>query len=415
MAELGMHPRLAHMVLKSQLMGLGGLACEIAALLSERDILKLADSDLRLRLELLHSRSKHPQLHHGARQRVLHAARRWQKKLRVVSKAEQIAQTGLLLAFAYPDRIAQRRPGGEPRYRLANGRGAIIPRQDALGGEPYLGVAQLDAGQREARIFLAAPLSRVELEQHLATQIEQREQVSWDDQAGAVQAQQQRCLGELVLEEKPWQAADAEQISAALLHGIRQRGLGVLPWTPKLETWRLRVELLRQVDTPSPDSEPWPELSDQALLATIENWLAPYLNGMSRLTHLTRLNLKEVLNSLLSWPQQQALEKLAPTHLSVPSGSRVRIDYSTETPVLAVRLQELFGLMETPRIAAGRVALTIHLLSPARRPIQVTQDLASFWANTYAEVKKDLKGRYPKHYWPDDPLQAEATHRVRPK
>lgn len=419
MAELGMHPRLAHMVLKGQQIGLGGLACEIAALLGERDILKVADSDLRLRLEQLHSRGKHPQLHYGTRQRVLQTAHRWQKKLRIKSNiestSEQISKAGLLLAFAYPDRIAQRRPGGEPRYRLANGRGALIHPQDALGGEPYLGVAQLDAGQREARIFLAAPLRQDDLEQHFGEQIEQREHVSWDDQTGAVQAQQQRCLGELVLEEKPWQAADTEQIAAALLDGIRQRGLTVLPWTQELEAWRARVALLSRVEAPSPDGEPWPDLSDQALQDTMENWLAPYLTGMSRLTHLTRLNLKEVLNSLLSWPQQQALEQLAPTHLSVPSGSRVRIDYSTEAPVLAVRLQEIFGLLETPRIAAGRVALTIHLLSPARRPVQVTQDLASFWANTYAEVKKDLKGRYPKHYWPDDPLQAEATHRVRPK
>ncbi len=414
MAKLGMHPRLAHMVLMAAPLGLGRLACDLAALLSERDLLKTREADLRLRLEALQARTNLP-VDKGTLARVRLASERWQQQLRLDAAPASLDQTGTLLAFAYPDRIAQRRSGSEGRYVLANGRGAYFAEHELLANEPYLVIPQLDGAARESRIFLACAVNEADLATHLSSHIRTEEIIAWDDRAGAVQMSAQRRLGALVLEERPLQQADAEAITAAMLTGIRQRGLSCLPWNQELETWRARVTLLREAGLSSPDQRPWPDVTDAGLLAHLEDWLAPYLTGITRLSHLNRLDLKAICTAMLGWPQQQALETLAPTHISVPSGSRIRIDYGHETPVLAVRLQEMFGLTQTPAIANGKIPLLLHLLSPAQRPIQVTQDLASFWRNTYAEVKKDLKGRYPKHYWPDDPMQAVATHRVRPK
>lgn len=413
MAQLGMHPRLAHMTLTAKAMGLGDLACDLAALLEERDIIKDDSVDVYRRLQALHGQQERFSVDRGTLSRVRQAAQQYRRQLGVTQHNNGFEQAGLLLAFAYPDRIAQRRPGGEPRYVLANGRGALLPGHDLLAQDPWLVVAQLGGSERESRAYLAAQISLAALEAHFAEQIEQRSFVSWDDRTEAVLARRQRRLGALVLEDVALDRPNAEQVIAGLLAGIRQRGLAVLPWDEETRTWQARVNLLRGLACSAPGGEPWPDVSDQGLRDTLEEWLAPYLSGMSRLAHLARLDLAGALKQRLSWPQQQALEQLAPTHVTVPTGSRIRIDYSTTQPVLAVRLQEMFGLAETPRIANGQLALTIHLLSPARRPIQVTQDLASFWRNTYFEVKKDLKGRYPKHYWPEDPMQAEPIRGVR--
>ncbi|VAW89634.1 ATP-dependent helicase HrpB [hydrothermal vent metagenome] len=417
MATLGMHPRLAHMVLLGEQLGLGSLACEIAALLGERDIIKgsYRDADLRQRIELLHQNPRSPQLNRSAVQRIQLTARRWQQQLNTGEAQHPAHHCGLLLAFAYPDRIAQHRGGGEPRYLLSNGRGACFREHQAISDEAYLVIAELDAGQRESQIFLATPVTLVELEQHLASQIELQRVVGWDNRSASVQAKQQRRLGALVIEEHELKELPKEQITQGLIDGIRQNGLQVLPWDRESETVRARLILLHTHQAEISGDETWPEVSEQALLDTLEAWLAPYLSGFSKLSHLKKLNLKTILLSQLSWSQQQQLEQEAPSHLAVPSGSRIKIDYQQSPPVLAARLQELFGMLETPHIAGGKITLTVHLLSPAQRPIQVTQDLASFWANTYQEVKKDLKGRYPKHYWPDDPYQAEATRRVRPR
>ncbi len=416
MAALGMHPRLAHMVLLGEQLGLGSLACEVAALLGERDIIKgsYRDADLRQRIELLQQNPRSPQLNRSAVQRVQLTARRWQQQLNTGETQHPAQHCGLLLAFAYPDRIAQHRGGGEPRYRLSNGRGACFKEHQAISDEAYLVIAELDAGQRESQIFLAAPVTRVELEQHLVSQIKTQRIVGWENRSATVQAKQQRKLGALVLEEHELKGLPQEQITQGLIEGIRQNGLRVLPWDRESETVRARLTLLHTHQAEISGDERWPEVSEQALLDTLETWLAPYISGFSKLSHLKKLKLKTILLSQLSWSQQQQLEQEAPSHIEVPSGSRIKIDYQQSPPVLAARLQELFGMLETPRIAAGKITLTIHLLSPAQRPIQVTQDLASFWASTYQEVKKDLKGRYPKHYWPDDPYQAEATRRVRP-
>jgi ATP-dependent helicase HrpB len=226
-----------------------------------------------------------------------------------------------------------------------------------------------------------------------------------------VLARRQRRLGELVLEEAPLAAPDGAAVAAALLAGIRELGLAALPWTKELRAWQARVLFLRGIDPAG-----WPDVSDTALAATLEHWLLPWLGGMTRRAHLARLDLAATLRALLGYEQQRRLEELAPTHVAVPSGSRIALDYlDGAVPSLSVRLQEVFGLTDTPRLAGGRVAVLMKLLSPARRPVQVTQDLRSFWEKGYHDVKKELKGRYPRHYWPDDPHRAEPTRRVRPR
>ena len=257
--------------------------------------------------------------------------------------------------------------------------------------------------------YTRTPLA--EIEALFAERLVARDVLRWDAREQAVVARRQRRLGALVLQDQPLPDADPHAARAAMLDGIRALGLDSLPWTDGLRAWRQRVLFLRRHL-----GEAWPDLSDAVLLESLPAWLGPYLDGVSRRAHLDRVDLGAALRGQLDWSQGQALDVMAPTHIAVPSGSRVPIDYgSADEPVLAVRLQEMFGLAQTPRIAGGKVPLLIHLLSPARRPVQVTRDLASFWATGYRAVKAELKGRYPRHYWPDDPLVAEPTARVRPR
>jgi ATP-dependent helicase HrpB len=412
MAQLAMHPRLAHMVLKGMELGLGALACDIAALLGERDVIKgERDADLHLRLQALRHDNTAADVDRAACARVRKQAGQWRRQLRIDDRgAAPTERAGILLAYAYPDRIARRRPGGEPRYLLTNGRGAAFIRHEPLSASEYIVAAHLDGAQNEARIFLAAAVSRPELEEQFSELMTTNDVIAWDNRNECVQARRQRRLGALILDDAPLTNADPQAVTSAMLHGIRDMGVTCLPWSKALRAWQRRVELLHRLE-----AQRWSDVSDPSLLATLEEWLAPYLNGVTRRTHLAGIDLHAALTGLLNWEQQRALDELAPTHITVPSGSRIPIDYDNDPPVLAVRLQEVFGLKETPRIAGGRVALLLHLLSPARRPVQVTQDLAGFWAKSYFDVKKDLKGRYPKHYWPDDPLQAQATARAREK
>ncbi len=409
MASLPLHPRLAHMLLKGREIGAGQQACNIAALLSERDPIRQSetrDSDLHTRLMLLtDSREQSKQ---SLLKRIRQSARQWQQQLKIQDQPFDLSLTGVLLGYAYPDRIAQRRPGKDRRYQLANGRGAVFSEHETLANEAWLVIAELGAGEREARVFLAAAIDVDQIEQHFSELIETKASISWDNREKAVLARQQQRLGALVLDDKPLDTPDPEQISAALIEGIRQTGVQCLPWNKNNRTWQQRAQFLHRLD-----SEHWPDVSDQALLLNLESWLLPFLSGMSRLSHLDKLDLQAALNTQLSWPQQQQLNELAPTHIQVPSGSRVGIDYDNDPPILPVRLQEMFGAIDTPAIANGQVKLLLHLLSPAQRPLQVTQDLKGFWQGSYTEVKKDMKGRYPKHYWPDDPLQAEPTRRVK--
>lgn len=410
MAELGLHPRLAHMLLVAKARGLGALACDIAALLTERDLMSGPGrgADLGERLEMLRDGRGDK----AARARIQQAAKDWRRQLDIAAERDGSRQeAGSIVALAYPDRLAQQR-GGRGQYRMASGRGAELAIEDPLSREPYLAVATLDAGQKSARIYLAAPITLVEIEADFADLIASEESVAWNARTEAVEAKRERRLLALVLEEKPLAKADPEKLRAAMLEGVRQMGPGALPWTPTANALRARVAFLKRV-LPEKD---WPDWSDAALMETLDTWLGPRLDNITRRAHLEKLDLHAALIDSLDWQQRQALDQLAPTHLDVPSGSRVRIDYeSGEQPVLAVRLQEMFGALETPRIAGGRVPVLLHLLSPARRPVQVTQDLASFWKGAYKAVKADLKGQYPKHYWPDDPLIAEPTARAKPR
>lgn len=419
MAALPVHPRLAHLLLRARDLGAGALACELAALLEERDLLRgrgaPPDADLRLRVELLRERGT-PAAWHGADvareglRRARAEAAQLRRLLRVAAGSGDPHDTGLLLAFAYPDRIAQRRPGSETRFLLRNGRGAALAAPQALGRSDYVVAAELDDAGGESRIFLAAPVELAQLEAHAADQLETAEEVAWDEATGAVRARRVTRIGALELRAAPVATPDPAALTAALLAVVRREGLGALPWRDAALTLRQRVAFLRTLDSA------WPDWGDAALLASLEAWLAPHLAGARRRDDLARLDLHDILLAALPWDRRAALDRDAPTHVAVPTGSRIAVDYADPTaPVLAVRLQELFGCEETPRVGGGRVPLTLHLLSPARRPVQVTRDLAGFWRTSYFDVRKDLRGRYPRHHWPENPLEAEPTRRAKPR
>jgi len=435
LARMATHPRLAHMVVRGAELGLQTTALEIAAVLGERDLLRTQgrdrNVDLRLRVEALRGERSLPAgvtVDAGAKQRALRSidllSRQLEQSLaeapaRRKDSASSAADTrlgdfdvGRLLALAYPDRIAQSRGSGG-RYLLSSGRGAQLPPAQSLAQAEFLVVADLDAGDREAMIRLAAPLSRELLEADFAAHIEHRERFEWDSREQSVVAQDERWLGALKLHERRIDKPDPARMLDAMLTGVRELGLSALPWTKPARALQARLIFAKRFDERAPT--PWPDVSDAALLEHLDEWLAPWLTDMSRREHLARLDMHAILMSLLDWNTQQRLESIAPTHLLVPSGSRIPIDYTDETPTVAVRLQEVFGMRETPTVAEGRVPLTLQLLSPAHRPVQVTRDLESFWARGYLDVKKELKGRYPKHYWPDDPLTAQATARAKPR
>jgi ATP-dependent helicase HrpB len=310
--------------------------------------------------------------------------------------------TGALLALAYPDRIARRRAAAANRYLLSGGRGAVLPEGDPMSNEEFLVVAETDGASQDARIFLAAAITAAEIEELYGNRIVDEQIVQWNTRDNGVLARRRRRLGALLIEDKPIARPDPEKVKVAMLEGVRQRGL---PWTEELSDWRQRIAFLRGID------ESWPDLSDKALLASADDWLGPFVDGASK-----RIDFAAAVRTLVPWDRQRQVDALAPTHIEVPSGSRIAIDYANPAePTLSVRLQEMFGLTDTPKVGGGKVPVLIHLLSPARRPVQVTRDLASFWANGYRAVKAELKGRYPRHYWPDDPLVAEPTARVRPR
>ncbi|MGJ7548876.1 ATP-dependent helicase HrpB [Pseudomonas alloputida] len=422
MAELPAHPRIAHLLLRGQDLGLATMACDVAALLGERDIQRGGGADLHSRLTLVSGEGKASRGGQGGVQRARQLARQYRGLLRgkaaaAVADPDHPRWLGALLALAYPDRVALQRREGGAEYRLANGRAALFAEVDALMKCPWLVIADLGSrqGQREERIYLAAEFDPALLDDVLAEQVQRVDILDWDEREQVLRAERQTKVGELVLGREPLPGLDDEARAKALLGLVRRKGLNLLTWTPELRQWQARVALLRQLDLDKEGQSEWPDLGDEALLATLEDWLQPYLGKVSRLSHFAALDLSSILRNLLPWPLPQRLDEWAPAHLAVPSGSNIRLDYSENPPILAVRLQELFGLADTPRIAQGRQQVKLHLLSPARRPVQVTQDLANFWRTTYAEVKKDLKGRYPKHYWPDDPLVAEATARAKPR
>ncbi|GAB2769930.1 ATP-dependent helicase HrpB [Hymenobacter luteus] len=411
LAGLGLAPRLAHLVVRGQETGHGATACALAALLTERDILRPADGsfgppDLRLRLEALATgRAPLPGLvpDVAAVRRVREAAAVLRNRAGAKGEIEPDV-AGLLAAFAYPDRLAQRET--PERVRLVSGQRATLPGEFFSQQDVFFAVAALDGVATQPRASLAAPLSKAELEQYFAEQMETRDEVRWDEAAGRVTARRLRRLGALVLADSALPNPDPEVLMATLLEVVRAGGVGRLPWSEAATQLRERLAFLHQLLP-----EAWPDVSEAALLAGLEDWLGPYLTGVKSWAELGRVDFSEALLSLLpgGWAQRQELDRLAPSHLEVPTGSRIRLDYADPAaPILAVRLQEVFGLLDTPTVGGGRVPLTLHLLSPGYRPAQVTRDLRSFWTSSYFEVRKELRGRYPKHYWPENPLEAQA-------
>lgn len=415
MAALGAHPRAAHMLLRAAELGAAPLACRLAALLQERDLFKGPagqDSDLTLRVEALQRYERSAADTGGADPGLLRAVLRESRNLQAQLQAAPHGtpgdiSLGLLLSFAYPDRVGQKR--GDGAFLLSGGRGAAMTSVQPLARSPYIVAAGVDDSAGAGRIMLAAELPEEQLLKHHGDNLAEVREVYWDKDSGSVKARRMTKFGALVLKETTHERPLAEETEAVLLSVIAAEGLGLLPWDKGTVQLRERMGFMHAL---RPD---WPDVSDEALTGALVEWLGPFVHGMRNLRDLQRLPLTRALESLLDWNSRQILDKEAPTHITVPSGSRVPLDYSNAgTPVLAVRLQEMFGQADTPRIGMGRVPVLLHLLSPARRPVQVTSDLASFWRSAYFEVRKDLKGRYPKHYWPDDPLQAVPTNRTRP-
>ncbi|MCC5865390.1 MAG: ATP-dependent helicase HrpB [Wenzhouxiangella sp.] len=402
----GLHPRLAHLLERGREYGHGQLAAELSALLSDRDLLGPGHgADMYLRLQAL----RHGQA--GLPKGRLKQARELARRLSKASKSgREIGEEniGALLVLAFPDRIGQAR-GARGRYRLSNGRGASLAEDDALAGSQWLVAAELDGQAREARIFLAASVEQAQIEALFKDKIETVETADWDERRGTVVARRQRRLGALVLDEQELDRPDPTTIEAGLLAAVRSKGLESLPWTNAARQWQARVELLRSL---WPND--WPAVDDASLAARLDEWLQPYLAGLRRWLDMENLDLLSVLSGQLDHGQRQRLAELAPASLTIPTGREVRLDYQAEGgPVLATKLQSVFGWDCSPRVAGGKVPVVLHLLSPARRPLAITADLGSFWTNAYPEVRKDMRGRYPKHPWPEDPVSAVASDGVK--
>ncbi|MCG6896942.1 MAG: ATP-dependent helicase HrpB [Thiocapsa sp.] len=411
MADLPVHPRLAAMLL-----GASGSArrhaADLCALVSERDPLLYApgqrpSADLGLRLQALQL-WRTAQRSHGFDALRLAATDRVSRQLQKLTHTAptgSVGSPGELLALAYPERIAQRREGADGRYRLAGGSGARLPEDDALAVHPYLAIATLDAGGADGQIRLALPIAESEIRERFADRIEASRSLTWDPQREAVSARTVERLDALTLRSQPSAFHDTDEVAGILLGQISTRLEQALTWSEATRQLSARVALMRRIEPQGG----WPDLAPESLRAHLEDWLAPYLTGMSRFSETRQLDLRPLLMSRLDWTQRQRLESEAPTTMVMPAGKSRRIDYCCgESPILAVQVQELFGLAATPCICGGRVPLLLHLLSPARRPIQVTQDLASFWERGYPEVRKELRGRYPKHAWPDDPTHGSC-------
>lgn len=414
MAALGAHPRLAHMLIIGETRGLGATACALAALLEERDLFRRdpatgSDADLRARLRAVGEDARRdPRVDRGRLAQVRERSAAWRLALGVADDVVDDAAAGALLALAYPDRVARRRDTSGSRFLLRSGVGARLDDRGALADSSWLAVAETDGQRPEARIYLAAPVESSEIEELFARQIVREEVVVWQPQIGVVSARVRERLGALVLHEVPLREASEEAMAEELLAAILRDDGVRLRWGSAALRLRERVAFLRTIDAS------WPDWSDDPLRRSMREWLLPHLVGLRRRAEVEALDLTSILLSCLGFEQRRAIDRLTPTHVVVPTGSNIAIDYSDPaSPVLAVRLQEMFGQTDTPRIADGRVPLTVHLLSPAGRPVQVTRDLAGFWRSSYFEVRKELRGRYPKHEWPDDPLSAVPTRRTK--
>ncbi|MEZ0471257.1 ATP-dependent helicase HrpB [Luteimonas sp. B3_2_R+30] len=418
MLALGTHPRMAAMLLAAAGDAQRPLACDLVALLEARDPLRGRSDALAVRWQALaafrHGRAP-ADAHRGALAAIDAAAAQWRRRLRIAAPPPASVPAhalGDLLAHAFPDRIARQHPQDPYRYQLANGRMARLFDDSALYGEPWLVASELRFEAKDALLLRAAPVDETALRAAFAPRFREHDETRWDPARRALVAERVRRFDGIVLDSRPGARVDPQQAARALTDVVRQLGLDALPWSDGLRQWRERGRCLREW-MPELDL---PDLSDEALLATLDDWLLPAFAGKTRLDALDAPALGEALRAGVDWHLRRRIDLLAPERIAVPSGMQRRIDYAHgAAPVLAVKLQELFGLADTPRIADGRVPLTLHLLSPAGRPLQVTQDLRSFWERTWPEVRGEMKGRYPKHPWPEDPWNAAPTHRARPR
>ncbi|NOJ46586.1 ATP-dependent helicase HrpB [Bradyrhizobium archetypum] len=402
---LALPPRLARMIVDSHRLGAGEEAAEIAAILTERGL--GGDSvDLDVRLDQFR-RDRSPRAM-SARS----LAQRWAQQVEATEgrPAEDTSpSTGMMLALAFPDRVARNRGNGS--FVLANGRGAAVEQTSSLARTPYIAVGELTGIAAQGRILLAAPIAQADIETRFADQIEDTEEISFDRSAMALRARRKRTLHAITLSEAPVALSPSAETARIFAAGLVAVGLDKLPWSKSLKQWRDRVMFLRKAEGDS-----WPDLSDAALATEAENWLVPALYDKTSLKEFSPGNLSEALMAMLPWELRARLEREAPTHFEAPTGTMLAIDYEAEQgPTIAVRLQELFGLNTHPSIAKGAVPLVLELLSPAQRPVQVTRDLPGFWRGSYAAVRSDLRGRYPRHPWPEDPAAAQPTRRVKPR
>ena len=402
---LALPPRLARMIVDSHRLGAGEKAAEIAAILTERGL--GGDSvDLDVRLDQF--RRDRSQRASSARS----LAQRWASQVASTEKAsgeDAAPSNGIMLAFAFPDRVARNRGNGG--FVLANGRGASVDQTSSLARAPYIAVGELTGTAAQGRILLAASIAQAEIELRFADQIENTEDVSFDRSAMSLRGRRKKTLHAITLSEAPMALSPSAETARVFAAGLVAAGLDKMPWSKALQQWRDRVMFLRKAE-----GESWPDLSDTALAAEAENWLVPALYDKISLKELSAGDLSDAMMGLLPWELRARLEREAPTHFEAPTGTMLAIDYEAEQgPTIAVRLQELFGLNTHPSIAKGKVPLVLELLSPAQRPVQVTRDLPGFWRGSYAAVRSDLRGRYPRHPWPEDPASALPTRRVKPR
>jgi len=413
MIGFGLHPRLSHMMLKAKEMNLAYEASLIAVLISEKDIYSASNrsSDIRERVSILHDIACGNKVY-GNHINIKHCKFlvKNAKKLEARRKYEiELDMLGVLLALAYPDRIAKARSERSSTYLLANAKGAYLDKEETLVGSEYIVVCDLDARAESALIYKGTSLSKVHIEEYLTELVEEKKLLRWNKDEQRVEARQIRSLGALILDEKAMQTPVGTETSQVLIEAIKEKGLNALNWDKKSLALRQRVVFVN-----AHQDNDLADLSEDGLLRSMHEWLLPYLDGKNSFKSLQNLDLYNILSSMLSYEQMKELDVLAPAKIKVASGSNIYIDYEdVSKPILRVRLQEMFGTQKTPTVLNGRVKLMIHLLSPASKPMQITQDLESFWINTYVDVKKELRGKYKKHYWPDDPLTAIATSKTK--
>ncbi len=414
LAKLPTHPRTAHLLERGRENNMLPLAIDIVCILEERDPLpKHAGADISLRIEALIAwrTGKRSQGDKHILERIERSVQQWRKIFSIKSEIYSVnpETIGWLIAAAFPERIAKLVDHANARYRMANSRNVRLHDTDALVKEEWLAVAHADAGLGEGRIYLAAPLNPTDLSERM----QQNVRIRWDESKGVLLQQEETRIGSLIVSTKPIKTVDESIRAKALCDAVKKEGAKLFNWTETCQQWQARILSLKQWRT----NEDWPDVSTENLIATVEDWLPFYLKDVKRREDFKKLNLLDILETILPWEQSQTLSKLAPTHIPVPSGSSILLEYKQDgsLPVLSVRLQELFGLTDTPTINEGKTTLLIHLLSPGYKPVQVTQDLKSFWKNTYPDVRKELRVRYQKHSWPEDPWNAEAVRGIKRK